>query len=332
MVFSQLAENVLRLRPALVGLSTFIPGLNGLRARVRGTGGSGSARYCYSVWLRHAVLLARFGARLHGASVAELGPGDSLGTGLASLLTGASRYTALDVVKYAYPKTNHSVLDALVELTGARARIPGPDEFPAVEPHLDDYSFPVHLFPDSVLESAADRVQALHAALDGADGPLAYSVPWYTHDSLAPESVDIIISQAVLQSVNDLPGTYEAMYTCLKPGGMMSHSIDFGSLSIASTWDGHRAWGDAWWSIIKGRRPHSLNRLTLSAHLALLNECGFETLHVQRVEDTPSLQRHLLAKRFRSLDDTDLATRVAVIVARKPAGPVPISRRTSSDS
>jgi hypothetical protein len=300
-------------------LSTYVPGINALRSRTRGTGGSGSARYCYSVWLRHAVLLARHGARLPGAQAAELGPGDSLGTGLAALLMGVARYTALDVVRYARAAANHAVLDELTALVRARSPVPGPDEFPAVEPRLADYAFPHALFPEPLLQAALQRAPALHAGLDGAESPLHYCVPWQAQNTVQPASVDLLISQAVLQSVDDLPAAYLAMHTYLKPGALMSHSIDFGSLSMAPTWDGHRAYSDLWWSIVKGRRPHSLNRLTLSSHLGLLQQCGFETLEVQRVSDRPTVDRGRLARRFQALGEDDLNTRVAVIVARKPA-------------
>jgi hypothetical protein len=169
-----------------------------------------------------------------------------------------------------------------------------------------------------LLQAAARRADAIRAALDGREGPIAYCVPWHNAVAVIPSSADAIFSQAVLQSVADLDAAYSAMKAFLKPGGLMSHCIDFGSLSMAPTWDGHRAYGERWWTIIKGRRPHCLNRLTLSAHLALLAQNGFETLHVHRVRDRPSLPRKALAERFRHLDDDDLETRVAVIVARKP--------------
>src|SRR5689334_3926898 len=60
-----------------------------LRKRHLGTGGSSSARYCYSVWLRHLSMAARLGLNTDPKDVAELGPGHSIGVGLAALLSGA---------------------------------------------------------------------------------------------------------------------------------------------------------------------------------------------------------------------------------------------------
>src|SRR5688500_12129197 len=84
----------------LKGALTWLPLLNTWRLRRAITGGSGAPRYCYAVWLRHLVMLNRHGFVIKGASVGELGPGDSIGTGLAALLSGADRYVGLDVVPF----------------------------------------------------------------------------------------------------------------------------------------------------------------------------------------------------------------------------------------
>ena len=46
--------------------------MNALRLRRASTRGSNSARYCYSVWLRHLVLLNHYGFTIKDAQVAEL--------------------------------------------------------------------------------------------------------------------------------------------------------------------------------------------------------------------------------------------------------------------
>ena len=131
------------LRPVLGGLASYVPGIN--RLRTVPTGGTDSARYCYSVWLRHLVLAAEHGAAARPRIVAELGPGDSVGIGLCALLTGAERYLGLDVVRYASLERNQRILDELVGLLRARTPIPDAVEFPVVKPYLDDYRFPAHL-------------------------------------------------------------------------------------------------------------------------------------------------------------------------------------------
>ncbi len=53
----------------------------------RGTGGTNSSNYCYSVYLRHLVLLYENGMQNLPKSIVEIGPGDSLGIGLNAIIT-----------------------------------------------------------------------------------------------------------------------------------------------------------------------------------------------------------------------------------------------------
>jgi hypothetical protein len=68
--------------PLLKGIATHLPGTNRVLPS-RGTGGTTSARYCCSVWLRHISCAHENGLSTRPEVVAELGPGDSLGIGLA---------------------------------------------------------------------------------------------------------------------------------------------------------------------------------------------------------------------------------------------------------
>src|SRR5262245_9785357 len=95
---------------------TWLSPLNAWRVRHTSTGGSDSPRYCYSVWLRHLVTLHLYGFKINGAQIGELGPGDSIGTGLAALLSGATRYVALDIVPFSAKADLERILDKLVQL------------------------------------------------------------------------------------------------------------------------------------------------------------------------------------------------------------------------
>ena len=90
------------------------------------------------------------------------------------------------------------------------------------------------------------------------------------------ESVDMLYSQAVLEHVDDLPGTYRAMRLWVKNGGMLSHSIDFRCHSTANDWNGHWQYSDRIWRLIRGKRSYLLNREAYSAHVDLLKDNGFE--------------------------------------------------------
>jgi len=71
----------------LKGLATYVPGLYRLR-QSRGTSEPNWSRYCYSVWLRHLVMAWKHGFTRIPESIAELGPGPTLGAGLPPMITG----------------------------------------------------------------------------------------------------------------------------------------------------------------------------------------------------------------------------------------------------
>jgi len=71
----------MKIRTLLGGIASYIPELYALFSR--GTGGTISARYCYGVWLRHLVMAHENGLSIQPDTIIELGPGDSLGIGLA---------------------------------------------------------------------------------------------------------------------------------------------------------------------------------------------------------------------------------------------------------
>ncbi len=311
-------------RPLLVGTATHVPGLRNLTARR--TGGTASARYCYSVWLRHLVMAHMHGIDTRFGTVAELGPGDSLGMGLAALLSGAERYDALDVARYAESAHNVAIFDALVTLFQSRAPIPGGDEFPLVMPLLPSYDFPHHILTDERLAAALDpqRLAMIRAALVTLDEPnaetsvIAYVAPWDDATAIEPASVDFIFSQAVLQYPPDLATTYRAMDRWLKPGGTMSHDIDFKCHGMTREWSGHWTCSDRVWSLVNGRRRDALNRAPHSTHIDLVHSLDYEIACDLRTEAPPAITRAQLAPRFRHLTDDDLTISSAFIQARKP--------------
>lgn len=292
------------------------------RALFRSTGGTGSARYCYSVWLRHLVLARGCGLRDVPRSVAELGPGDSLGIGLAALLSGTNQYVALDVKRYATNERNASILDALRPLFEGRSPIPGEDEFPRLAPAVSAYAFPATLLGDETLSRALapDRIARIRRALAGhetTDVSVSYAVPWQDATAVVPESIDMAYSQAVLEHVADLDATYGALFQWLRPGGFMSHEIDFRSHGLSSDWGGHWTYSRHLWSFITRTMPWSLNRAPLSDHLRLLEKHGFVIRRCERVA-APTVSRRSLAREFAHLSDDDLATASAFIQAQKP--------------
>jgi hypothetical protein len=300
------------------GVASWIPGL--ARFSERTTGGTASPLYCYWAWLRHLVLGAEAGISTSPRAVAELGPGDSLGTGIAALLTGADRYRGLDVVEYARRDRDLLILEELIALIAARTAIP---EGRFGVPFLTSSAFPAEILTDDRLAAALarERVEAVRAAVrvPGSEerGIVCAYDPAWSGEAFDREPTDLIFSQSVLQNVADLEGAYCAMHDSLREGGHISHEIDFGSHGFARTWDGHWSLSARTWRITRGRRSYAINRQPLSVHLALMEKAGFQTVDVRRVVATPALERRELAPEFRSLTDTDRETRVAFIVARK---------------
>src|SRR5262249_52208311 len=170
----------LKVKALLSGLATYLPGYE----RVGMTGGTDTAEYCYSVWLRHLLHAQAAGAsRAVPHTVAELGPGDSIGIGLAALLSGAEKYYALDVVRYSDLRTNLAIFDRLVQLFTHRAEIPDARIFPGLRPALERYDFPHEVLSEAYLARMLRpaRVAEIRASIEHADtdgSRIVYHVPW----------------------------------------------------------------------------------------------------------------------------------------------------------
>jgi SAM-dependent methyltransferase len=309
-----LPPEVLTLVRILMGL---VPELFPAQHHERNWGG----RYYYAVWLRHLLMARRHGFKIIPRVVAELGPGGSLGTGLAALLSGAESYQALDVVNLFEAAPNLKILAELEELFRARAPIPDEREFPQLKPRLESYEFPRDVLTDGHLKKTLDkeRLAAIRQALLH-PGPhqalLSYYSP-YDLQTLAAGSVDLLLSQAVLEHVDDLPRAYEAMRLWLKPGGLLSHTIDFKAHGTAEAWNGHWGYSDLVWRLMRGRKPYLINRRPHSTHLELLKKNGFALGCDLKEQDASGLSREQLAPRFQNLSDDDLLTSGAFIQAVK---------------
>lgn len=292
----------------------------------RGLGRTRSARYCYSVYLRHLVMLHSAGCNTGPRVVAEIGPGASVGVGLAALAAGAERYYGLEIKDYGIGPERAELFDDLVSLLRNRAPVPDENELPNIKPALENLAFPEYILTHERLSRALapERIGRLRAAVAGdsaanGDPPLAYAAPW-SHESVRRDGeVDWILSQAVMEHVDDLAETYRACWHWLAPGGCMSHQIDYKCHGTAPAWNGHWAYSDVTWRMVRGGRGFLINRQPHSAHIACQRQAGFEILLDRPVTRTDGLPRERLAPRYDTLDDDDVATAGAFILARKPA-------------
>jgi hypothetical protein len=310
-----------RLRPILGGMKQFVFGYSPEGETV---GANANARYCYSVWMRHLAAWRRAGMAGPIRVAAELGPGNSLGTGIAALLSGVDHYYALDVANYS--DTRVELVDAIAELYRRRADIPGPTEFPELSPKLDSYEFPHDIFANSDLDASLtpERLGQVRNAIaqpGTRQGEILvrYFAPWHESSVIQPASVDVAFSQAVMEHVNDIEPTYRALSSWVREGGYMSHQIDFRSHGLATDWNGHWSYGDWLFRIARGRRPYLLNRQPMSAHVEAIRNSEFEILNLIPIRKGKGITRDQLAPGFRGMSDEDLSTSGLFVVARKVA-------------
>src|SRR5262252_5189710 len=109
--------------PLLRGLCTYLPGARRALAPQRAVKCE-TASYSYGVWMKHLALLWRSGMRKIPHSLVELGPGDSIGVGIAALLSGVDSYCGFDLMPFAKLRRNISVFNELVRMFQTRAGRP----------------------------------------------------------------------------------------------------------------------------------------------------------------------------------------------------------------
>lgn len=304
--------------PVVKGALTFVPGVMSL-VGVRPTGGSTAASYCYGVWMKHLVMLTEAGMPSVPAVVAEFGPGDSLGTGLAALLSGARQCLALDVVRFADRDRNLAIFDQLVELF--RQRAPRPQKgWPDFDPLLDEDLFPHRILTRELLAKTLkpERVAAIRADIEagipgGESAFIRYRVPWGAPQPGEAGTVGLVLSHSVLEHVDDVAALHRACAAWLAHGGWFSHQIDFSDHGITGRWNGHLAYPDAAWKLVRGRRPFLLNRVLLSQHIESMEKSGLVIRRLMRNARTDGLSRGQLAPRFRAFGDEDLQCRGALV-------------------
>jgi hypothetical protein len=304
------------------GLATWIPGVYGALFNRAAGAGTGSAPYCYGVWIKHLTLLCAHGMPGVPRRIVELGPGETLGTGIAGMLCGAETCLAVDKVRHLRPDANLAVFHGLAALL--RERAPRPHAgFPPYDEYLDARPFPGTVLDEATLAAALEpgRVRRLQEAVaavgEGRGTPTLRYESWDRLGPIAPGCADLVFSHVVMNQVDDLDGTYAACGEWVRPGGWMSHQVDFTSLGTEPEWNGHRAHSELAWKVIAGNRPYFVNREPLATHLALMERHGFGIVHVIRGRSSGGLAREDLAPRWRGMSDDDLTTRNAFVIARR---------------
>ncbi len=272
--------------------------------------------FFYQIFLRHFQHASPHMNATAGYHLAELGPGDTVGAGLAALISGAERYTALDVENILDVERNLTTFDRLVELFQARTPLSNAASFADLFPYAVSETFPAAIEENLSWSMAPERLAAIRADVKEQSGKyVSVSVPW-EKQVLPPASVDWLMTHAVLEHIDLVEPAYECFQTWLRTGGVMTHMIDFFSHGLTSTWNGHWCINDLTWALIRGRRHYLINRLPLSSHLAYLNKYGFEICEQLNHSAEGGRDRKCFARRFRNIPELDAHTRMVFLVCK----------------
>jgi hypothetical protein len=219
----------------------------------------------------------------------ELGPGDSVASGIVASALGASRTWLVDVGRFAEDRP-----DRYRHLWTMLAKDPNSALGPWDEPR------------DLSALCTAARITYLAGGLE----ELA-SVP--------PGSVDVAWSHAVLEHVRraELPALFADLFRVMRDTGVVSHRVDLRdhlsgglrNLTVPSSrWERPLVW----------RSGAYTNRLSLTEIVALAEAAGFEAevIDVDRWEEVP-IARDELANEFRNRSDEDLCVAGFDLIARK---------------
>ena len=134
--------------------------------------------------------------------------------------------------------------------------------------------------------------------------------------------VDLIISRAVLEHVNDLEATFSDMYQCLKSGAMAVHQVDLKSHGL------HRgnqldflAWSPFLWRLMYSAKGVP-NRWRVDTYRRMIEDAGFEGKLLETTQqaaiDEVRQVRPLLSSLFNTLSDEDLSCLGFWMVITKP--------------
>jgi hypothetical protein len=315
----------MKYKPVFRGLISYFPGLLQFLKKKLGNrkyGGTDSARYCYSIWMRHLIYLNENFNKVSFKCVSEIGPGDSLGMGLMALITGAEKYYAFELKKYIAAQKNIQIFDELVKLFKKKEDIPGDDEFPMIQPKLTSYKFPDFIFKNNfdelIEEKRLDRIKKAIEDEQCEEIEIKYIIPWNKKYQSIKCKIDLLFSQAVMEHILDLDNAYKIIYDVLTPGGVISHEIDFSSHETHEKWNGHLNYSDFFWKIIMHGRPYDINRLPYSKHIEYINKHNFVSIK-EIITNNDSEFTSIKNKKVRQyFKNSDFNIQNALIQAIKP--------------
>ncbi|MEK7118128.1 MAG: hypothetical protein AAB869_00805, partial [Patescibacteria group bacterium] len=145
-----------------------------------------------------------------------------------------------------------------------------------------------------------------------------YSVPWDTATAIKEHqrSIDLIISSAALEHVDDTAHTYYATNELLRDVGVIASSIDFKCHDTSGLRNGQWAYSDIEWRIIRGKSKYLINRWPHSWHIEEMKKY-FQIIHDDVYFHPNYLGRKDLAQKFSNIPDKELTIAEAFIIGKK---------------
>ncbi len=264
---------------------------------------NGSSIYNLSILNRYGRTIDRTLGGLQGTRVLEIGPGRNLAVGVAMVLKGARRYSAVDIYQHPelYEPDVYLNMHRLARRTGWRDYNIG--RFDEVV-RIEDGS--VHLDPD--------RIEWL-----------------YPHESyafpMADDAVDFAFSHSGFEHFNEPRKTIGRLFQVLRPGGVTAHSIDLRDHDdFSRPYEFLKLSAEEWRSRFTEENLHNFtNRWRAVDFQRAFEDAGFEILEDKRREQaevTEELQRALHSD-FQGYSLEELSATNLWIVARKPGPEAP---------
>jgi SAM-dependent methyltransferase len=229
-----------------------------------------------------------------GKEVLEYGPGDCPGLAVLMLAHGAARVSCVDRFPLARLKPESvAALRALLDALSPEARARATEAF--ARPGDPESGFDQRRLAYLV---KADGLSDLRSA------------------------VDVVVSRAVLEHVNDLPSTYVDAARALRPGGRALHLVDLKSHGL------HRenpldflTWPESKWRRMYAGKGVP-NRHRVNCHREAAAAAGFVDVRLRVTEEADqaavSAVRPFLDAPFKTLPENDLRVLAFWIDARTP--------------
>ncbi|MEX2758101.1 MAG: class I SAM-dependent methyltransferase [Candidatus Sigynarchaeota archaeon] len=194
-------------------------------------------------------------AKLHesdiiGKKILEIGPGDNLCVALSFISAGAKSVTCIDRF---YSKRDVrqqlAIYSAFRETLNAERK---------------------------VLFDSACKIQAKRVIINERLLKYVHGVSFEDFSRNTSERFDLIVSNAVLEHLYDLPKAINAMYDLLVPGGMIVHVVDLTDHKMFSPKAPlfFLTVPQRLWRVI-GRESDCPNRHRLSDYISICKKCGF---------------------------------------------------------